>query len=170
MENSQLSRNSSIMAGLTIVGHAPPQARSPFAQELEGTMLLKVVLAVGVDSRMLANHGAEWRSAGFIVLPVSTLREAFEHFRTGDFDLVLLGHALSVESKERLTYLIRSSGSHTPVISIADSSDNCDQFANATIENDPGALLQGMGDLLAEQSTRIWCGSPCLEQRKQHRN
>jgi hypothetical protein len=125
-------------------------------------MSLNVVLAVGVDSWMLTAHTAEWRSAGFIVLPVTAMREAFEHFRTGDFDLVLLGHSLSLESKERLTYLIRSSGSHTPVISIADPPSHCDLFANATIPNDAGALLQGMRQLLAELSKPHLAQKPLL--------
>jgi hypothetical protein len=64
---------------------------------------------------------------------------------------VLLGDALSVESKERLTYLIRSSGSHTPVVSIASPSGECDSFADATIRNDSIALLQGMDELLEEE-------------------
>ena len=65
---------------------------------------------------------------------------------------MLLGQSLSVESKERMTFLIRSSGSRTPVVSIANPSAVCDLFANATIRNDSKALLQGMGELLAEES------------------
>ena len=125
-------------------------------------MPLTVVLAVAVDSCMLATQNAEWRSAGFIVLSASTMREAFEHFRTGDFDLVLLGHSLSVESKERLTYLIRSSGARTPVISIDESSRNGHLFANATIKNDAGALLKCMAELLADQSMPHLVRTPLL--------
>ncbi len=125
-------------------------------------MPLTVVLAVAVDSRMLATHGAEWRSAGFIIRPATTMREAFEHFRTGDFDLVLLGPSLSLENKERLTYLIRSSGSRTPVISIDDSSGNAHLFANATIQNDAGALLKCMGELLADKSRPHLVRTPIL--------
>ena len=169
MENSQLSRNSSIVAGLNFVGPAPPHAQSPFLQDLEGAIPLNVVLAVAVDSWLLAALNTEWKSAGLIVLPVTTTRKAFELFQTGSFDLVLLGNSLPVESKERLTYLIRSSGSPTPVISIDDSSRNEDLFACATIKKNAGALLQSIGMLLAEPQSRVWCGSPCLEQRKQHR-
>ena len=127
------------------------QAASSFAQDMEVTMSLKVVLSVGIDSWLLASHSAAWRPAGFIVLSAASMREAFDHFRAGDFDLVLLGDALSVESKERLTYLSRSSGSHTPVVSIASPSGECDSFADATIRNDSIALLQGMDELLEEE-------------------
>jgi CheY-like chemotaxis protein len=119
---------------------------------MEVIMSLKVVLSVGVDSWQLTAHSAAWRPAGIIVLSASTMKEAFDQFRAGDFDLVLLGHSLPVESKERLTYLIRSSGSSIPVVSIAGASGDCDSFADATIGNDSRALLQGMGDLLADES------------------
>ncbi|MGA2651253.1 MAG: hypothetical protein ABSF28_12050 [Terracidiphilus sp.] len=115
-------------------------------------MLLKVVLAVGVDSWMLAANRTEWRSAGFIVLPATTMREAFEHFQAGDFDLILLGHSLPVESKERLTFLVRSAGSSTPVLSISNSSSDYHPFASATVGNDSNSLLQCMGELLVEAS------------------
>jgi DNA-binding response OmpR family regulator len=115
-------------------------------------MQVKVVLAVGVDSWMLAAHSVEWRSAGFIVMPASTMKEAFDHFRNGDFDLVLLGNSLSAESKERLTYLIRTSSSRTPVVSIDDSSANSDSNASVTVKNDGNALLNDMRELLAEKS------------------
>jgi hypothetical protein len=146
-----MSRNSSIVAGLKIVDRARTQASSPFVPQKKNTMPLKIVLAVGVDSWLLATHSAAWRSAGFIVLSAITVREAFDHFRLGDFDLVLLGQSLSVESKERLTFLIRGSSTRTPVVSIAASSGDCDSFATATVKNDAGALLQCMRELLAEE-------------------
>ena len=101
---------------------------------------------------MLATHSLTWRSAGFVVLPAATMRDAFEHFRTGDFDLVLLGHSVPVESKERLTFLIRSSGSRTPVVSIANPPGDCHLFATATVKNESEAMLECMGELLAESS------------------
>jgi hypothetical protein len=153
----------SCIAGVKIFDRIQPQAGSPFAQELEETMALKIVLSVGVDSWMLAAHRVEWRSAGFIVLPVITMGEAFEHFRLGDFDLVLLGHSLPVESKERLTFLIRSCGSRTPVVSIADTAGDCDSFATATIRNDGNALLEGMGELLAKASKPLLVRMPLPE-------
>ena len=149
---TEMSRNRCVLAGLSVIVRAPPQAASPFAQDMEVTMSQKVVLAVGVDSWLLATHSVAWRPAGFVVLSALTVRDAFDDFKAGDFDLVLLGQSLSVESKERLTFLIRSSGSRTPVVSIANPSAVCDSFADATIRNDSKALLQGMGELLAEES------------------
>jgi len=37
-----------------------------------------------------------------------------EQFKVGDFDLVLLGSSIPAEHKERLTGLVRTSGSRTP--------------------------------------------------------
>jgi hypothetical protein len=157
-----MSLNSNIIAGLKFVDRARPQTASQFAQEKKGTMPLKVVLAVGVDSWLLTTHNAAWKSAGFIVLSAFTVREAFDHFRVGDFDLVLLGQSLSAESKERLTYLIRASSSRTPVVSIADSSGNPDSFASATVGNDGNALLRCMGELLAEESRVHYARAPLI--------
>jgi DNA-binding response OmpR family regulator len=99
-------------------------------------MSLKVVLAADVDSYLLAAYNTAWRSAGYIVVPAVSVREAIHNFMTGDFDLVLIGDSFSVESKERLTHLIRASGSRTPVVSIAKSSGDRDLLADATIKND----------------------------------
>ena len=136
-------------------GCVHPQAGSPLAQALEATISLKVVLAAGVDSWLLATYSTVWRSAGYIVLPAASVRDAIDQFETGDFDLVLLGDSFSVESKERLTCLIHASGSRTPVVSIANPSSDRDLFADATIRNDSNALLQSMGELLAKES-RSW--------------
>jgi DNA-binding NtrC family response regulator len=115
-------------------------------------MSINVVLAVGVDSWLLTAHSALWRSDGYIVISVNSLKEAIDHFRTGDFDLVLLGHAIAVEEKESLTLLIRAAGSRTPILCIADHSGNREPFADATVTNDSSALLRGMGELLARES------------------
>jgi CheY-like chemotaxis protein len=88
-------------------------------------------------------------------------REAIEDFRAGDFDLVLLGHSVPMEDKEKLTSLIRASGSRTPVVCVAKSPGDCNPFADATLNGDEGALLKGMRAALAkaakarEASTRL---------------
>jgi hypothetical protein len=115
-------------------------------------MPLTVVLAVGLDSWLLASHCAVWRSAGYVVLSASNIREAIDHFKAGDFDMVLLGDSISVENKERLTFLIRASGSRTPVACVGNSSGDVDCFADAMLKNESSALLRGMGELLAEKA------------------
>jgi hypothetical protein len=115
-------------------------------------MPISVVLGVSLDAWLLATHEAVWRSAGFIVIPVGSIREAIDHFQAGDFDLVLLGDSISNDIKERMTFLIRASGSKTPVVSIADVSGTDDWFADMTLRNDSSALLKGMGELLAEKA------------------
>jgi DNA-binding response OmpR family regulator len=115
-------------------------------------MSLTVVLAVGLDSWLLSTHSAVWRSEGYIVISAVSISEAIDHFRAGDFDLVLLGDSISLESKQRLTSLIRASGSQIPVVSVANSSTERDSFADATLKNDASALLTGMGEVLANKS------------------
>jgi len=118
-------------------------------------MSLTVVLAVCMDSSILAIHDSVWKSAGFIVTSAGSIREAIERFRAGDFDLVLLGHSIPQENRERLTFLIRASGSHIPVASIGESFGDCDSFADATFGNEPDQLLLGMSELVTKSAKML---------------
>jgi hypothetical protein len=115
-------------------------------------MSLTVVLAVGLDSWLLATQTTLWRSDGFVVITAGSIHEAIDHFRAGDFDLVLLGDSISLESKERLTFLIRASGSQTPVVSVSDVCSDPGGFAGASLKNDVGAFLAGITELIAARA------------------
>lgn len=112
-----------------------------------------VILAVCLDPSFPAAQGAIWRSASFIFLAANSVKEAIVHFKAGDFDLVLLGHSIPVDARERLTFLIRSTGSQVPVVSVAGSPGHHDSFADATIEQDSSELLTGLGELLKTMVT-----------------
>jgi DNA-binding NtrC family response regulator len=84
-----------------------------------------------------------------------SIREAIERFKAGDFDLVLLGHSIPREDRERLTFLIRASGSHVPVASIGGSFGDCDSFADATFGNEPDQLLLGMSELVTKSAKML---------------
>lgn len=115
-------------------------------------MPLTVVLAVGLDSSLLAGQSSIWQSAGYVITSTGSIKEAINHFKYGDFDLVLLGHAIPADSRERLTFLIRSSGSRIPVVCVTDSSTHCDSFADATLRNEASKLLESIGELMAERA------------------
>ncbi len=112
-------------------------------------MPLTPVLAVGADSSLLASQRPDWQSSGYLVTSAGSIREAIVQLKEGDFDLVLLFHSIPPESRERLTFLIRSSGMRVPVVCVVDSSSGHDSFADATIRNEPDNLLRGIGELLA---------------------
>lgn len=115
-------------------------------------MPLTVVLAVGVDAWLLTTQSPIWKSAGYIAVSAASIKEAIDFFKTGDFDLVLMGHSIPVESKKRLAHLIRATGAQTPVVSIEKSPVTCEPFADATIHNDSRAVFAGIGKLLAEKA------------------
>jgi DNA-binding NtrC family response regulator len=115
-------------------------------------MSLKVVLAIGVDSSLLEIQSSAWKSSGNIVTFAWSIKDAITHFRYGDFDLVLLGHAVPAESRERLTFLIRASGSQVPVIFIADSCGACDRFADATLKGEPTEILEEIEELMSSRA------------------
>jgi DNA-binding response OmpR family regulator len=118
-------------------------------------MALTVVLAVCVDSTTLAIHESVWKSAGYIVTTAESIREAIERFKAGDFDLVLMGHSIAPENRERLTFLIRASGSRVPVASIGRAVGDYDTFTDATFGDDPNELLLGMGELMAKSAKML---------------
>jgi len=109
-----------------------------------------VVLAIGLDSTVLKTQRPLWQAAGYIVNVAGSVREAIDHFRAGDFDLALLGSSIPAENRERLTYLIRSLGSHVPVAFVAESSGDSGRFADATLRTEPKAMLAGMRALVAK--------------------
>jgi hypothetical protein len=60
---------------------------------------------------------------------------------TGDFDLVLLCHSIPAGDKERVAGLIREDKSRIPIVSVASFDGQYDPFAEATIKNDPQAMI-----------------------------
>jgi DNA-binding response OmpR family regulator len=118
-------------------------------------MPLRHVLAVGMNSsllaRLLTSQRSAWQSAGCIVTCAGSIREAIAQLRDGDFDSILLDDSLPMESRERLTLLIRASGSQIPVGCITESSGHNDS-AGATHRNDPNHLLQVIKELLAKEA------------------
>ncbi len=114
-----------------------------------------VVLAVCLGSLLPGTQDSLWKSAGYIFTLAGSIKEAIGHFKAGDFDLVLLGQSIPAEARERLTFLIRATGSHVPVISISGACGHRDSFADATFRYDPSDLLAGMRKLLANNAARL---------------
>jgi CheY-like chemotaxis protein len=98
----------------------------------------------------LRARGLVLESAGYLVESASTLKGAADRFQSGDFDLVLLCHSVPRKDRDRLTSLIRSSRSRTPIISIAGNLGECDAFATATLEDGPNNFLAGIKDVLVK--------------------
>lgn len=124
-------------------------------------MATTVILAVCLEPLLPGAQGPDWTSAGYIFLTANSIQEAINHFKNGDFDLVLLGHSVPVDARERLTFLIRATGSRVPVVSIASSSGHRDSFADATFEPDSNKLLHSIGELL--KSKAIMRKAPATE-------
>jgi DNA-binding NtrC family response regulator len=113
-------------------------------------MHLTVVLAVGLEPSLSATPSMDWNSAGYIIQSVGSIIEAIDHFRDGDFDMVLLGNSISVESRGSLISLIRAPDAQTPVVLIASRSAIFDSSANAALENDSFEILTGLGESLGK--------------------
>lgn len=113
-------------------------------------MPLNIVLSVGFDPSLLRTRSLVLQSAGYLVESVSSLKEAVDRFQCGDFALVLLCHSVPRKNRDRLTSMIRASGSPTPIVSIAGNLGECDAFATATLEDGPSNFLAHIRDVLAK--------------------
>lgn len=114
---------------------------------------LTLILAVGRDSELLESRSSILQAAGYVVEPVMSMKQAIDQFRSGDFDLVALCHSIPPKDRDRLTCLIRASGSTIPVVTIAArSGQSPDVFADATIECEPKKLIPGVKSALLREA------------------
>ena len=97
------------------------------------SMQTTLVLAVGMGSSQFESRNSALRAAKCFVTSVGSIQEAISRFHHGDFDLVLIGSSLPAESRERLTFLIRSLSSRIPIVYVADSPGDGETFADAII-------------------------------------
>jgi len=100
---------------------------------------------------MLEAESSLWRSKGYFFISAHTIQEAISHFRAGDFDLVLLDDSISLENRERLAFLIRTTGAQTPVVCMGDQPRECESFADATFGNEFRNLFEGIRELLKQK-------------------
>jgi hypothetical protein len=114
-------------------------------------MSLKAVLAVGLDSSLLASQSSVWKSAGYFVTSAGSIRDAIDQFQGVSFDLFLLGDSIPIDSRERLTFLIRSSIPTIPIVCVTDSPCNSYCYADAAIRSDTATLIRSIGELLARR-------------------
>ena len=110
--------------------------------------MLRIILAIGFDQSLMTIRDLVLQSAGYAVVEASSLKEAVDHFQSGDFDLVLLCHSVPAGDRERLASLIRASGSRIPIVSIAGSLGECDAFANSTLEDGPNKFVASIRNVL----------------------
>jgi hypothetical protein len=125
-----------------------------------------VILAVGVDLTYLKSQSLKWDTAGYFIIFASTVREAIDHFRFGDFDfdLVLIGESIPDSSRERLTFIMRASGPRVPVVCVTDTPEDCESYSDATLKSSQQELLTGIAQLSARLDPRhapraVFCGN-----------
>lgn len=115
-------------------------------------MSTMVVLAVGLDESFLESQLSDCQSTNFCIRSVGSIRDAIVHLKEGDFDLVLLGRSIPSESKERLTFLIRASGSRVLVVCLVDYSCGTDNFEDPAINDESIKILDGIKEMVANRA------------------
>ena len=127
--------------------------RPQSGQEVRPWAPLTRILAVSPDPDLLASRCSILRSAGHVVEQATSIDEAIERLQAGAFDLVLLCHSIAIEERNRLTCLIRASGSLVPVVYLTAEDGHVagrvpDTLADATVEGTPEELLRGTRQVL----------------------
>lgn len=116
-------------------------------------MALTLVLSIGLDVELLSTRNLVLQSAGYLVVPAYSLKEAVDRFQDGDFDLVLLCQSIPTKEKDRLTRWIRASGSRVPVLSVSASPRLRDGHKDETFGSDPNSLLEEIREALIGAET-----------------
>jgi CheY-like chemotaxis protein len=106
---------------------------------------LAVILAVGHDPLLSETRSSILRAAGYLVESASSIGQAIDLFRDGDFDLVVLCHSIPAQERDLFLRLIRAYGSSVPIVCIAPISDrHPETSADFIIEGRPMGLLCGV--------------------------
>jgi CheY-like chemotaxis protein len=112
-----------------------------------------LVLSIGSQLAVLDTRELILRSAGYIVVSAISIEEAVRFFQDGDFDLIVLCHTLPTKECERLTSLIRASGSRIPIVSVSGTAGGeQNAFADATVDQDSGRFLRSVGEVLRKHA------------------
>lgn len=111
-----------------------------------------LLLTIGRDVTLLSTRTAILRQAGYIVQPVSSLREAVAQFAEGEFDIVLVCHSVPAKDRESLTSFVRARSPLTQLLQIATLDFETDTGADATVSANPEALLEGVAAALSSRT------------------
>jgi DNA-binding NarL/FixJ family response regulator len=103
-----------------------------------------VVLMIGRDRMLVETRSQVLRTAGYTVVTAYTPLQAIDQFLRGNFDVVLLCHSIPADGREHLAKVLRQQKSRIPIVCVACVDGQFDGFADATIENDPKALIHSL--------------------------
>jgi DNA-binding NtrC family response regulator len=118
-------------------------------------MPITMVLAIGLDAAFLESHRNALKASGYFVSSAQSVNAAIDEFREGDFDLVLIGQSIEAERRERLTSMIRDTGSQVPVVCVAEPSSYFNTLAVAAAESGQRYMMQSIGDLVANRKKPV---------------
>src|SRR5579863_1889919 len=110
-----------------------------------------LILSVDLDPMSLNTRETVLRSEGYIVVSAASIKGAFRQFHEGDFDLMILGETIPIKDRERLTCLIRTSGSRIPIASISSTPWDKSVFPDASLLENPAEIVAGIRRLLAKR-------------------
>jgi CheY-like chemotaxis protein len=111
-----------------------------------------LVLSVGSDARILDARERIFQSADYVVVSAMSIKEALYLLRGGDFDVIVLCHTVSTEDCQRLTSIVRASGSRIPIVSVASRGPGEEKsITDAVFDKDPAEFFRSLEDVLTTQ-------------------
>jgi CheY-like chemotaxis protein len=125
-------------------------------------MSLTIILSVGENRTLLETRNMVLRATGYIVESARSLTQAIDQCLAREFDVVIMCHSLSSKDRDCLTCWIRASGSLTAVVSVYRNLGQSDDFADASVGNEPEKFLSGIQDVLTE-AVRMSSGTATSE-------
>jgi len=121
-------------------------------------MSLTLILAIGTDPWLFESQRTVWQAAGFFVTTVGALDQPTALFRSGDFDIVLLGSSLSDQDLNYITRSIRALGSRVPIIRMSELSNVVTRRSSKSSQNSVrliNAIKEQLAGREGQEPTRV---------------
>ena len=118
-------------------------------------MPITMVLAIGLDATFLELQNHALKAAGYFVSSAQSVDAAMDEFHEGDFDLVVIAESVDAMRRDRLTALIRATGSRVPVVNVSGPSSYFSTLEVASAESRSLHVMRNIGDLMANQKKPV---------------
>jgi len=109
----------------------------------------KRILSLATDSSLLTLRAMILQAAGYEVHSASNLLQVIEAYKSGDFDLVLIGHTISEKEKRRIASKLRELGTNGSVLELCLISPEIPNVDYWMIEAGPQVLLDKIHEILS---------------------
>lgn len=109
--------------------------------------MAKRILSLATDSSLLTLRAMILQAAGYEVSSASNLLQVIEAYKSGDFDLVLIGHTINGQEKRRISAKLRELETRGSVLELCLVSPEIPNVDYWMIEAGPQVLLERIQEI-----------------------